>query len=168
MGGYIAWQFVQKYRQRIAKLVLCDTRSVADSQEAAAGRQKTADKAIQEGPEFLADSMLPKLFAPSSHAYLAGAVAQTRQVILQTPREGIAAALRGMAVRPDVTALLRSLDLPTLVVCGEQDAIAPPAEMRQIALAMPSATYVEIPAAGHMAPLEQPASVNAALLHFLA
>jgi pimeloyl-ACP methyl ester carboxylesterase len=40
--------------------------------------------------------------------------------------------------------------------------------MRQIALAMPSATYVEIPAAGHMAPLEQPAAVNAALLHFLA
>jgi pimeloyl-ACP methyl ester carboxylesterase len=167
MGGYIAWQFAQKYRQRLARLVLCDTRSVADSQEAAEGRQKTADKALQEGPEFLADSMLPKLFAPSSHAYVASTVAQTRQIILQTPREGIAAALRGMAVRPDVTALLPTLDVPTLVICGEHDAIAPPAEMRQIALAIPNATYVEIPAAGHMAPLEQPAAVNAALLHFL-
>lgn len=167
MGGYIAWQFVQRHRQRVSKLVLCDTRAVADTDEAAEGRKKNADKVLHEGPAFLADSMLPKLFAPSSHAYLANTVEQTKNVILQTPREGIAAALLGMAQRPDVTSLLPSLDLPALVVCGEQDAIAPPAEMRQIALALPRATYVEIPAAGHMAPLEQPTAFNAALLHFL-
>lgn len=167
MGGYIAWQFAQKHRNRLARLVLCDTRAVADSEEAAGGRRKNAEKVLNEGPAFLAEAMLPKLFAPGSHAYLASAVEQTKQIILQTSREGISAALLGMAERPDVSDRLASLDLPALVVCGEQDAIAPPAEMRQIALAMPNATYVEIPAAGHMAPLEQPAAFNAALLHFL-
>lgn len=168
MGGYIAWQFVERHHQRLAKLVLCDTRAVADSEEAAAGRRKNAEKVRAEGAAFLADSMLPKLFSPNSHAYLAHAVDKTREIILQTPPEGIAGALLGMAERPDVSERLPTMNIPTLVICGEQDAIAPPAEMRQIALALPQATFVEIPGAGHMAPLEQPAAVNAALTHFLA
>jgi len=57
--------------------------------------------------------------------------------------------------------------VPALVLCGQHDGIAPPAEMRQIAAALPQAQFVEIPAAGHMAPLEQPAAVNKELRKFL-
>ena len=56
---------------------------------------------------------------------------------------------------------------PTLLVCGEHDPISTVAEMRQIAAQMPQATFVEIPAAGHMAPLERPEPVNAAIREFL-
>ena len=89
------------------------------------------------------------------------------QVILRTDPQGIAAASRGMAQRPDVTDKLRLLDLPALLVCGEHDPISTVAEMRQIAAQMPQATFVEIPAAGHMAPLERPEPVNAAIREFL-
>jgi pimeloyl-ACP methyl ester carboxylesterase len=87
-------------------------------------------------------------------------------VILRTDPKGIAAALRGMAQRSDVTAKLGSFDVPALVVCGQQDKISPPDEMRGIAQALPKGKFVEIAAAGHMAPLERPAEVTAAIREF--
>jgi pimeloyl-ACP methyl ester carboxylesterase len=73
-----------------------------------------------------------------------------------------------MAQRPDVTALFPEFDLPALLICGQHDAISPPEEMRGIASAMPQAKFVEIAGAGHMAPLEKSAEVNAAIREFAA
>jgi pimeloyl-ACP methyl ester carboxylesterase len=72
-----------------------------------------------------------------------------------------------MAARPDVTAMLPSILVPTLVLVGAVDAISPPAEMRAIAEAIPRAQFVEIPDAGHMTTMENPAAVNEALIAFL-
>jgi len=94
-------------------------------------------------------------------------VETTKQVMLRTDPQGIAAALLGMAERPDVTGQLPALDVPTLLVCGEHDVISPPTEMEQISAKMPQSHFVEIAGAGHMAPLEQPAAVNAAIRAFL-
>jgi len=167
MGGYVAWQFALRHPQKLAKLIVCDTRAVADSAEAAAGRIKTADKVLKEGAGVVAEAMLPKLFAPDTAKSQPTLVEATRQVILGTAPEGIAAALRGMAERPDVTAQLAQIKVPTLVICGEHDGIAPPAEMRGIAEQLPAGKFALIKQAGHMAPLEQPAAVNAAIREFL-
>jgi pimeloyl-ACP methyl ester carboxylesterase len=72
-----------------------------------------------------------------------------------------------MAARPDVSAWLPQIDLPTLVVCGREDAISTVEEMRDIAERMPQARFVEIAGAGHMSPMEQPQLVNAAIRDFL-
>ncbi len=166
MGGYIAWQFFARHRSKLAALILCDTKAAADSAEAAAGRLKTADKVLAEGASVVAEAMLPKLFAPGSLTQAIPGVEETRQVMLRTSPAGIAAALRGMAARPDFTARLETLNLPTLLVGGAEDSIAPPAEMRGIAAAIPGARFIEILAAGHMASLEQPQPVNQAILEF--
>jgi len=63
---------------------------------------------------------------------------------------------------------LGNIQVPTLIVCGERDAISPPDEMRQLAAAIPQARYVEIAGASHMSPLEMPEPVNAELTAFLA
>ena len=168
MGGYVAWQFFARHRRRLNKLILCDTRAVADSRDAAAGRLKTAEKVLAEGPQVVAEAMLPKLFAPAAIEQQTPSVAATRAVIEQTHPDGIAAALRGMAQRPDFTAHLASIDVRTLVLCGEHDVISPPQEMQQIAASIPGAAYAEIPGTGHMAPLEDPAAVNSHLQAFLA
>ena len=81
---------------------------------------------------------------------------------------GIAAALRGMAERPEVTAMLGQIRCPTLVLVGRLDRISPPEEMRAIADAIPDARFVPIAQAGHMSPMENPEDVNAAMLSFLA
>jgi pimeloyl-ACP methyl ester carboxylesterase len=168
MGGYVAWQFLLRHRARLAKLILCDTRAIADTPEAAAGRLKTAEQVLKEGPGIVADAMLPKLFAPNTQKDQPQIVEATRQVMLSTKAAGIAAALYGLAQRPDVTAELPKIDLPALVLCGEHDAISPPAEMEQFASKMPQAKFVKITAAGHMSPLEATAAVNAAIRMFLA
>lgn len=168
MGGYIAFQFALRHRSRLRKLVLCDTRAVADTPQAAQTRLDSAQKVLSEGPQAIVDAMIPKLFAPSSLENLTDVVSTIRSVMLNTKPDGIAAALRGMAERPDVTADLKSIDVPTLVLCGEHDAISPPNEMRQIAEQLPQGKFVLIAEAGHMAPLERPEAVNAALRSFLA
>src|SRR5262245_59716900 len=123
MGGYVASQFDLNHRSRLAKLILCDTKAVADSPEAAEGRRKTAERVLAEGAQVAADALIPKLFAPVTFQQQPNIVEATRQVILRTRPDGIAAALRGMAQRPDVTALLAQIDVPALLVCGQHDAI---------------------------------------------
>ncbi len=167
MGGYVAWQFALRYRERLAKLIVCDTKVVGDTPETAANRIGLADRVQKEGPAFVAETTLPKLFAPATIEAKAPCVEGTRQVILRTNPKGIAAASRGMAQRPDVTPWLARFDMPALVLCGQYDAISKPDEMRGFAEQMPQARFVEIAAAGHMAPLEKPAEVNAAIRAFL-
>ena len=168
MGGYIGWQFFLRHRAKLDRLIQSDTRAVADSPEARAGRLKAADEVEADGPAKLVAAMLPKLFA--SPAIDAGRefVAATKHVALSNSPQGIAAAQRGMAERPDVSSILPTIDVPALIVCGEHDAIAATQEMHGIAADIPRAHYVEIPGAGHMSPLEDPAAFNAAVRQFLA
>jgi 3-oxoadipate enol-lactonase len=167
MGGYIAWQFVKRHGDRLAKLILCDTRAAADTEEARKNRFATAEKVLAEGSHVVAEAMLPKLFADSTVAEQPTVVEQTRQVIEATAPATVAAALHAMAARIDATPMLPDVKLPTLVLCGEHDALTPATEMHQVAGAMPAAQYVEIAGAGHMAPLEKPEPINAAIRQFL-
>ncbi|HEX3655506.1 MAG TPA: alpha/beta fold hydrolase [Pirellulales bacterium] len=168
MGGYVAWQFARKYPDRLSRLVQCDTRAIADSPEAAANRQKLAEHVLSAGTEALAVAMLPKLFAPTTAQQRPEVVKAVRAMIAMAPPAGAAAAQSGMAVRPDVTAELAGIRVPTLLVVGAHDAISPPDEMRAIAQAIAGARLQVIEEAGHMAPMEQPAEVNRAIAEFLA
>jgi pimeloyl-ACP methyl ester carboxylesterase len=180
MGGYVAFQFALRHRSWLdggGGLILCDTRAEADTDEGRQAREQTAQRVLAEGPEFLADTMVERLFSggtrrraaesgavPTREALL---VERTKTVMRQTSRRGLAAAARGMAARPDMTPWLPTFDFPALVLCGADDAITPPTVMRDLAARLPRATYVEIPGAGHMAPLEAPETVNVAIAEFL-
>jgi pimeloyl-ACP methyl ester carboxylesterase len=168
MGGYIAWQFARKYGNRLRALIQCDTRAIADTEEGRAGRIKMAENVAEWGSLRVAEMMGPKLFSPRALESRPQLMAELRAVVARTPPAAIAAAQRGMAARPDVTALLPTIQLPTLVLVGADDAISSSAEMRTIADAMPRAEFVEIPAAGHMTTMEAPHKVNEALYRFLA
>lgn len=166
MGGYIAFQFWRKYGPRVRRLVLCDTRAVADTPEAAAGRLEMADRALREGSG-VAAAMLPKLLSAATRERRPDLTAFVRGMIESTDPRGIAAAQRGMAVRPDVTPLLPQIGVPTLVLVGAEDGISPPAEMQAMAAAIPGARFEIVPGAGHLTPLENPDAVNHALEQFL-
>jgi pimeloyl-ACP methyl ester carboxylesterase len=168
MGGYIAFEFWRRHGRRVRALVLCDTRAAPDAPEAAANRLQTAQRVLEEGPGFLAETMIPKLLAPKTLRDRPEIVEGLRQVMLSTDPRGIAAAQRGMAARADATPLLPHLDCPTLLVVGQHDAISPVAEMQSIAGQIPRARLVTISNAGHLAPAENPDEVHAALAAFLA
>jgi len=167
MGGYIAWQFWQRHAHRLSHLILCDTRAVADTAEAAHARRENAQSVVRYGASALAVTMIPKLFAEKTLNERPAIVEATRQVMLNNAPLGIAAALQGMADRTDMTSALPQIQVPALVICGQHDVISPPDEMRGIAQTLPDGSYVEIAEAGHMSPLEQPAPVNQAILAFL-
>lgn len=166
MGGYIAWQFERRNAARLRGLILCDTRAVPDSAEAAANRLKLADDVIRTGPELVANAMLPKFFSERESNLRSMLKEELRRVILATDPRGIAAASRGMAERADARLWLATIGCPALVLVGEQDIISPPAEMSEIAAALPHATFRLIPDSGHLAPLENPQSVNEAIRSF--
>ena len=167
MGGYIAWQFWRRHAERLSHLILCDTRAAPDPPEVAATRMETADSVLREGTAMLVDSMIPKLFSQRTRLQNRSIVTDTAQVIESAQRQGVAAALRGMAQREDATPWLSEIDLPTLVLCGQQDEISRVAEMQGIADAIAGADFAVIPACGHMAPLEGPVHVNKTIREFL-
>jgi 3-oxoadipate enol-lactonase len=167
MGGYIALQFVRKYRSRLRGLVLCDTRASADVPEVVEYRLKIARLVVESGTQAVADAMLPRAFGPKTFSDRPEVIEAVRSMMLASDPSGVAAASRGMAVRADVTALLASIDLPTLVIVGADDALTPVDEMRRMAEAIPNSRFKIVPEAGHLAPLENPTVFNATLAEFL-
>lgn len=168
MGGYIAWQFAQKYPGQLGRLIVCDTKATPDTEPTRANRLELADRVMKEGPEFFVDGMLPKLFAAAILETNSTLVDQTRNVILRTNPQAIAAAALGMAARPDMTATLSDIAVPTLVICGAEDQITTTQDMKKLAEQIPNAQYEVIMGAGHMSPLEKPAAVNEIISNFLA
>jgi pimeloyl-ACP methyl ester carboxylesterase len=167
MGGYIAWQFAHKFSDRLAGLVLCDTRVIADTDEVRDGRFAMAEAALADGPATVAETMLPKLVGPDAKANQPDVVDAIREMIMTTAPDGIAAALQGMAHRSDMTDSLDQIVVQTLVIVGEYDEISRAEEMRGIADAIAGSQFIEIPTSGHMTPMENAGAVNDALRDFL-
>ena len=163
MGGYIAMQFSLRYPARLRGLILADTRAAADTDEARAGRRKTAERVLAEGPAFVSETMIPKLFAAETIARSPALIAQYNELITKTNPRTVAAAALALGSRPDVTNELEHIHVPTLCIAGSEDAISPAKEMITWSAELPRGRFVEIPGAGHMSPVEQPESFAAAV-----
>jgi len=167
MGGYVAWPFMEQRPGRVRRLVLADTRVIADDEKGAQARRETAQNVLDRGVEVVEESMIEKLFSPTTRKENAAVVEAARAMIRQARPAGVAGALLGMADRPDVSDRLSSLSIPTLVIAGADDAISSPTEMEGFARAIPDSEFVRVERAGHMTPMENPEQFNAALTRFL-
>ncbi len=167
MGGYVALEFARKYLDKLQGLILCDTRAGADTAEAAKGRHEMAERVEKEGVLPLVEAMFPKLIEQQWKKNNPSDAEHLWHIMMGSHPETVAAALRGMAERSDHTATLAEIDVPTLVIVGEHDVITPPSESDAMAKALPNAKLVKVAGAGHMAPLEKPAEVNAAIREFV-
>lgn len=171
MGGYVAQHVAVRYPDRVAAVVLIDTKLEADTEEARAARSDLAERVGRVGQAILADAMIPKLLATSSEARaLPGredVIERLRQSITSQSVSTIQAALATLADRPDMTEAMRKVEAPTLLVVGAEDVITPPACMEAAEAVIPNAKLLEVPLAGHLVPLERPEIFNPALLRFL-
>jgi len=159
MGGYVAFELWRMARQRIAGLVLANTRSGEDAAEAAAGRRALAQRLREEGSAFLVDAP-PPLLGPDAPSELRERV---RGLIADQPAEAIAAAAVGMAERRDSTPDLSAIDIPALVITSEDDSLILPDVTASMADHIPDATLIRIPRAGHLSNLEAPDAFDEAL-----
>jgi pimeloyl-ACP methyl ester carboxylesterase len=167
MGGYVGWQFWKKYPDKVLAMIACDTRAVADTAEAAAGRRIMASRVLSDGAVAASSVMMPRMFAPDTYQAKPDLVRRVQQMMERQKPEGIAAAAQGLAAREDVRDLLPTIDVPALVIVGQHDSISTVDEMRKIADLIPGALWVDIPQAGHLAIVENPAVVNEAIAEFI-
>ncbi len=156
IGGYILFEFWRRFRERVAGLIFVDTKAAADTEEARKNRLVAADDVLNRGTEPFIDAQLPKLLGESTHRNRPDRVQETRRMMLQSSPLGIAAVQRGMAERPDSTPTLSTINVPTLVMVGEEDTLTPFAEMEKIHHGIRGSIMRRVSMAGHYAPFEQP------------
>jgi pimeloyl-ACP methyl ester carboxylesterase len=156
MGGYVALELWRRSPERLSGLILANTRAEADSLEGAAGRRKLAARLREEGTGFLVEAPPPLLSAGAPE----GRWAVVRSMIAAQPAGSIAAAALGMAERPDSTGDLPRIDVPTLVITSDADALIPADVSAAMAAKIPGADFAVIPGAGHLSNLEAPADFD--------
>jgi len=167
MGGYAVLALYQSSPELFEGLVLANTRAGADSPEGRANRRSMLALVDREGPSGVAREMMPKLLGKTTHENNSSVEATVRRLIKQQSPAGIRSAIHRMMHRPDSHHVLAQVSVPTLVITGEEDEMIPVEESRRIAAAVPGATLVIVPRAGHLANIEQPEAFNDALNAFL-
>jgi YbgC/YbaW family acyl-CoA thioester hydrolase len=168
MGGYIAFEFLRRWRNRVRGLVLVDSRAESDTPEAKRNRDSAAMLAREQGAEAIADTMISRILGRTTQADAPATVERVRALMAASPVAGLVGALGAMRERPDSTALLPALNgLPTLVIVGDEDELTPPTQARTMADAIPGANLVVIRSAGHLPTVERPAETTDAILAFL-
>jgi pimeloyl-ACP methyl ester carboxylesterase len=167
VGGYALFELWRRSRERVKSLVLMDTRAGVDTDEGRAGRMKNAEEILQKGPEWAIEQMMPKLLAPLTMAQRLDVVERAKATMRKAGAAGMAAMQRGMAAREDNTATLAGIDVPTLVLGGEDDAPTPVSELEKLARGIRGAELKIISKAGHFAAFEQPDEVARVVREFL-
>jgi pimeloyl-ACP methyl ester carboxylesterase len=163
LGGYVAFELWRRARDRIAGLVLANTRATGDTPEGAEGRRALAARLRAEGNAFLVAEPPPLLSEGAPEELWAS----VRRTIGAQPAEAIAAASLGMAERPDSTSDLPRIDVPTLVITSTGDRLIPPDATAPMADAIPGARLETIADAGHLSNLEAPEAFTHALREHL-
>ncbi|PYP59886.1 MAG: hypothetical protein DMD44_04050 [Gemmatimonadetes bacterium] len=167
MGGYVVFELLRRHPERVRAIVLADTKAEADSEEGKRARDELAAVAEQQGQDAVTDRLLPRLLAPATLATQPEVATQVREMARRWTVPGLVGALRVLRDRPDSTATLRAVRVPTLIVVGQDDQVSPPDAAHAMAALIPGARCHLIPAAGHLAPLEQPLATGRLLADFL-
>ncbi|MFN2587748.1 MAG: alpha/beta fold hydrolase [Actinomycetota bacterium] len=166
LGGYVALAFLRKHRSMVAALVLADTRAEADAPENVEKRTNQQGIVREQGPGALTDGLIGALLGEPTREKKPDVVETVRR-LMENPAAGYIGALEAMKRRPDSTPDLTSIDVPTLIVVGENDTLTPPELSRKMHEHVGGSRLVVIPEAGHLSNLEAPEAFNGALAEFL-
>jgi pimeloyl-ACP methyl ester carboxylesterase len=162
LGSYVAFAFLRLFAERVSGLGIVSGRPDADDAAGVRRRLDLADATEHDGMQPLIDFYLPRLFAAEVYAERPTLVEDVRSMCGRTDPRGAAAVMRGMALRVAADDLLAEIAVPAVVVAGVRDGLIPIETQRALAAAIPGAVIEEIDA-GHMATLEAPRAVTAAL-----
>lgn len=167
MGGQITMAFAERYPDRVRGLVLAATFPQAEDKNGKARRYAIAEEIERGGMDAYADELLPGMLAKQTFAALPDVVAHVDGMMRRTNPRGAAAALRGRAERRGYENILANLEVPALIVVGEEDGFTTMADGRHMQELMPHAKLLAIPGVGHMPNLEARDLFNAELVAFL-
>jgi pimeloyl-ACP methyl ester carboxylesterase len=165
LGGYLAFEVIRRQRERIERLVLLDTRAIADDEALRQGRLADIAKVQAGGIEALIPELPVRWMHPANRARLSDLMASMARSI---GARGQFNQQQAMLARPDSHADLRKVSVPTLIACGREDTATPLAEHERMRDCVPGARLEVIERSGHLTTIEQPAVVTSLLKQWLA
>jgi 3-oxoadipate enol-lactonase len=167
IGGYVLFEFWRKYRARVDALVLCNTKAQADTPEARAVRLQAATFVLERGTELFFGSMIPKLMGKSTRDTRPDLVEGALRMMRTMSPEDVAMVQRGMAERQDSVDTLKTINVPTMLVTGDEDILTGVGEAELMRQNISGSQIKVVAKAGHYSPWEQPEEVGKLLRKFL-
>jgi 3-oxoadipate enol-lactonase len=167
IGGYVMFEFWRRNRDRVSALALIDTKAAPDTPEGRAGRLQSAADVLERGVEPFIESMLPKLLGETTRRARPDLVEGARKMMLKMSPEDISLVLKGMADRPDSVPTLKTVNVPTLILVGDEDTLTTAADAELMKQNISGSQMKVIPKAGHYAVWEQSEETGKALRQFL-
>jgi len=167
IGGYLLFEFWRRSRNRVAALGFCNTKAGADGPEARAGRLQSANDVLERGTELFLESMVPRVLSKTTRETRPDLVEGALRMMRQMSPEDIAQVQRGMAERPDSIDALKTINVPTLLITGDEDVSTGVNEAELMRQHISGSQLRVIPKAGHYAAWEQPAEAARLLRQFL-
>jgi len=167
IGGYALFEFWRRHRGRVAALGLCNTKAPADSAEARNGRLQAANDALERGTEPFFQSMIPRLLGKTTRETRPDLVEGALRMMRKMSPEDVAQVQRGMAERLDSVDTLKTINVSTLLVTGDEDILTGVNEAELMRQHISGSQLRVIAKAGHYSPWEQPEEVGKLLRQFL-
>jgi len=168
MGGYVLFNLLERYPDRVNGAIFIVTRATADDEAAQARRLQLAGDVRKFGPHVVADAFIKLLFAPGSEEERPKLVEEVYGWMVGNDSRGLAGGLLAMRERRGYLHQLGSLSVPALAIGAELDQAAPPDTSRVIAAGIPGCRLAIIPSAGHLANLEDVKAFNQPIIEFMA
>lgn len=166
IGGYLVFEFWRRYREEVVALVLANTRAGAETPDGKATRLQAADRVLHEGTAGFIEEMLSKLLSKTTRTNRPDIMDAARKMMQAMSPNDVAGVQRGMAERPDSVATLATINVPTLLITGDEDSV-PRSEFELMRQRVAGSELRVISQAGHYAALEKPEEFGALLRAFL-
>jgi len=167
IGGYVLFEFWRRARGRVAALILCNTKAQADTPEGRAARLQGAAEVMERGTEPFLQSMVPKLLSATTRSTRPDLVEQALAMMRKMAPIDIAQVQRGMAERPDSVPTLKTINVPSLLITGDEDAMTGVSEAELMRQHIAASQMAVVPKAGHYSPFERPEEVTQIMRPFL-
>jgi len=167
MGGYVTFEFLRQFPERVRGLCLLATRANADTPEIRERRLDNIRFLETQPKENFLPRVIPKLLGQTILSSNSAVTEEVKALVLENSADGICDTLRAMAARRDSTELLKDIRCPTLVVAGDEDAFVTVEESGAMHSRIPGAELHIMKNTGHLLNLEQPRVFNQILSDFL-
>ncbi|MBN9086083.1 MAG: alpha/beta hydrolase [Reyranella sp.] len=166
MGGYVSFEILRRAPERVTRLALMDTQATPDTPEATARRKGFIEQTRLGRFHGVQPSLLPQI-VHREHLDDQSIIQPIVEMAAEVGADGFCRSQAAMIARVDSRPLLVEIKQPTLVLVGRQDIATPLARAQEMAADIGHSQLVVIDKCGHMAPLEKPAEVSAALRRWL-
>src|SRR5713101_2607498 len=166
IGGYALFEFWRRYRGRVAALALFNTKAQTDAPEARSGRLQAAADVLERGTGPFFESMIPKLLGKTTRESRPDLVDGALRMMRKMSPANVAQVQRGMAERPDSVPDLKTINVPVLLVTGDEDVMTGPPEADLMRQNIPHSEMKIIRRAGHYSPWEQPVEAGQMVRQF--